>query len=240
MCSERPRVRVTARWWPGEMGLTLKIPHRDAKGLLMKEGCCRRVVLSGFIMLAILAMVSCHSAGRRAIAPHIGVTPHVEVSRVHSWQLAARSRIYIAYPEAIASGQRDLPRTRADLQRLLRVHSAPRFQSVVSGDVEQSLEQAFAAARAAGCDVLFRPIVTAAQFSQKENAPDHLFDGSTDTGSRPDYLELRLSLQVYEAHSSRLLDTVTITAKRPWPATERSQNTLAQAAIETLVSSLAR
>lgn len=206
----------------------------------MMKGVGRRLIFSGLMMLAIPAIVSCHSAGRRDIAAHIGMSPHVEVSRTHDWQLAARSRIYIAYPEAIVPRHRDLPRTRSDLQRLLRTHAAPRFQAVVSGDLDKSLEQAFAAARAAGCDVLFRPIVTAARFSDRENAPEHLFDGAADAGSRPDYLELQLSLQIYEAHSSRLLDTISIAAKRPWPASERAQNTLARAAVEALISQLAR
>lgn len=205
----------------------------------MMEGCGRGLLLAGLILL-LPAIVSCHSAQRREVSSHLGMTPHVEINRTHDWQLASRSRVYIAYPEAKVPGQSDLPRTRSDLHRLIGTEAAPRFQAVVSGTSGLSFEQVFAAAKDAGCDVVFRTMITAARFGEKNQASIDLFNGIQDNTSRPDYQELKFTVQVYEAHSSRLLDTAAISAKRPWPASERAQNTLGPAAVNALINSFAR
>lgn len=202
---------------------------------------CRWMICAGFVALAGAVLVACSSAGNtRGAVSRLGLTPQVEIARAHDWQLAARSRIYLAYPETIASSVDEFPRTQAHLRRLLHTGLSPRFQIVVDASSQRPLEESFAAARSAGCDVFLRPIITEARFRQDGDVTPPLFEASARVIPEPDYQHLAVSVQVYETHSRRLLDTVSVTAKRPWPASERAENSLAPAAVEALLDSLSR
>lgn len=199
-------------------------------------------LLCGAILLAATGLTGCVSLpGNRAgsaVEDSSILSHRFKMNRQGEWRMSRQSGVFLAWPQADAGGRSAWPRTRTYLAERLADQARQRFQRVIPGAVDDSPAALPALAVAADTDFILKLLV------HQVDAPSDFPDASTHRVDDRDFADIRhkklqMSLQVYESNSGRLLDTVTIAAKRPWYMVDLVQgNPLANEAIRLMLDQL--
>lgn len=199
-------------------------------------------LLYGVFLLLTAGLAGCGVSAKKSGVTDAREKPGMgyrfKVERRGEWRMSRQSSVYLAWPEADVGGQSSWPRTRTYLARQLAAQARERFQTVTSGVMDDESAGLFERAVAADADFVMKLLV------HHVDAPadfPNVTASSVDAtgGSQPRHKQLKMSLQVFEANSGRLLDTVNLSARRPWYLPDLMHNrTLAHESITLMLNQL--
>lgn len=199
-------------------------------------------LLSWALLLVTLGLAGCSVPVKKSDAADARVKPgtgyRFEVERRGEWRMSRQSSVFIAWPEAHVGGNTSWPRARTYLAHQLADQARERFQTITLGAMDDSSAALFELAVAADADFVMKLLL------HHVDAPSDFPDVSANRANTTDvtginHKQLRMSLQVFEANSGRLLDTVNLSARRPWYLPELLQNSpLALEAITLMLDQL--
>lgn len=141
-----------------------------------------------------------------------GIGNRIQVERRGDWRMSHQAGVFLAWPEADAGSGTSWPRTRTHLARQLVDQARKRFQSVTPAVADDSPARLFELAGQANADFVMKLLIH--HVDSPSDFPVTRLDTTDHT--RIHHKQLKMSLQVFEASSGRLLDTVNATARRPW------------------------
>lgn len=202
----------------------------------------KRLFCCTFLLLVVVGLAGCGVTTQKSGAADLkgkpGIGYRFKVERRGEWRMSRQSSVYLAWPQADVGGDSSWPRTRTYLSRQLGDQARERFQKVTSGAVDDPAATVFERAIAANTDFVMQLLVH--HVDTPSDFPDEPgIRAVSISDSQIRHKQLKMSLQVFEANSGRLLDTVNLSARRPWYLSELVPNSpLASDAINLMLDQL--
>ncbi len=196
----------------------------------------------GAILLTSVGLAGCGFSPSRPVGSPVADSSILgntfKVNRQGEWRMSRQAGVFLAWPQADTGGRSSWPRTRLYLAERLADQAGQRFQRVIPGTVDDASADLADLAVAAGADFILKLRVHQVDApSAFPDVPAVRVDSAADTDIR--HKKLRMSLQVYESNTGRLLDTVSISARRPWYMSDLALgNPLADEAITLMLDQL--
>jgi hypothetical protein len=175
----------------------------------------RTVSLSlAFWLLVTACTLQYTSELSRQVATDLGLRESIQVRRSAHWSLPDHSQVYLARSDFSRDLQNSYPRLRLVLDKTLEAQAQERFPAYKMAEADQSLEAGLAVASAQHCNLLLR--LSLRQVNENlSSATEWMNDqGLVDADTGRD--RLRLVLKVFDVHSGRLLDTLSVDSRSGW------------------------
>lgn len=149
----------------------------------------------------------------RQMYADLGLRRVASVSRSATWTLPDHAVVYLAAPE-LSSSLKSRPRLHLELNKALEAEVQERFARYEVATSGQSLTESLSAAASNQCNLLLQLSLRRAD-DNLSSATEWMDDrGFAETATGRDHLQLML--KIFDVHSGRLLDTLSVDSRSGW------------------------